>query len=132
MRHRKFAILIVVVLAAVVPAGWTVWRLTNRGDDKRSAAGLLPLADPGAFPAKYRSAARAVADAVVDSGERPSEFFAEVEAGRPDGMIVFHLWHQSAWKPGNRGFVVGNPGGKCRDVLFDPKRGQVVETLAWQ
>lgn len=131
MRHRKFAIRIVVVLVVLVPIGWAVWQLAIRGDDNRMPAELLPLADPGAFPAKYRSAARIVADVVAGAGERPSEFLAEIEAGRPDGVIVFHLWHQSAWKPRNRG-VVGNPGGRCRDVRFDPNRGQVVETLFWQ
>ena len=131
MRRRKLAIVIVVVLAGLVAVGWTVWRFGGRGDGDRPPAGLLPLADPGAFPAEYRPAARAVADAVAGDGERPGEFFAEVEAGRPDGAVVFHLWHRSAWEPGNRG-VPGNPGGKCRDVRFDPSRGQVVETLFWQ
>jgi hypothetical protein len=64
-------------------------------------------------------------------GERPEEFFAEVEVSRANGMLVFHLWHRSAWNPENRG-AVGNPGGKCRDVYFDPRRGEVTQTLFWQ
>jgi hypothetical protein len=131
MRQRKFLLLIVVILAVLVPVGWAVWRLASRGDDSCPPAGLLSLADPGAFPAEYRSAARSVAEAVSGTGERPEEIFAEIEARHSDGMVIFHLWHRSAWEPVNRG-VSGNPGGKCRDVRFDPSRGKVVETLFWQ
>ena len=131
MRRRKFVILIVVVLAALVPLGWAFWRLASRAEEGGPPSGLLPLADAGAFPPQYRSAARAVADAIALGGERSEDFFAEVEVRRSDGMIVFHLWHRSAFEPGNRG-VFGNPGGKCRDVRFDSRRGQVVKIRFWQ
>jgi hypothetical protein len=131
MKRWRLSILIVVMLAGLLFLGWEVWRLTTHGDDEGPPAGLVPLADAGAFPAHRQAAARTVADAVARSGERPEEFFAEIEVARGDGVVVFHLWHRSAWDPENRG-VVGNPGGKCRDLYFDPRRGEVIQTLFWQ
>jgi hypothetical protein len=131
MRRRKFALVIVVVLAVLIPVGWAVWQMANHKDDSLPPAELLCLAEPDAFPAEYRSAARAVADSVTNMDEAPGEFFAEVEPRRADEVVIFHLWHRSAWQPENRG-VLGNPCGKCRDVRFDLRRGQVLETLFWQ
>ena len=131
MKRRWFAVLMVVTLAGLLSAAWGLWRLTRQGEGYGRPAGLLPLSDAGAFAADQQAGARAVADAVVRSGERPEEFFAEVDAGSADGIVVFHLWHRSAWNPENRG-VVGNPGGKCRDVYYDAKRGEVIRTLFWQ
>lgn len=133
MRQRKFAILLIVGFAALVSVAGATWRLARSGEVRRPPAGLLPLADPGAFPDEYRPTARAVADALAGGGERSEEFFAQVEgswAGAA-GVVAFHLWHRSAWEPGNR-TAVGNPGGKCRDVWFDSSREQVVKTLFWQ
>jgi hypothetical protein len=44
---------------------------------------------------------------------------------------MFHLWHESAFLPENRN-VVGNPGGKCRDVWYDPEKRTVVKVFWWQ
>jgi hypothetical protein len=131
MKRWRLSILIVVMLTGLLFLRWEVWRLTTHGDDEGRPAGLVPLADVGAFPADRQAGARAVADAVAQSGERPEEFFAEVEVTPGNGVVVFHLWHRSAWDPVNRG-VVGNPGGKCRDVHFDPRSGEVIQTLFWQ
>ena len=131
MKRRRLAILIVAILAGLLSLGWGLWRLSNHGDNMGPSSALLPLADAGAFPADRRAGARAVADAVARSGEQPEEFFAEVEVRRADGVVVFHLWHRSAWDPENQG-ACGNPGGKCRDVYFDPRLGEVIQTLFWQ
>lgn len=117
------------MLTGLLPLTWWVWWLSSHGDNDGRPAGLLPLADAGAFPAEYQAGALAVADSLTRSGERPEEFFAEVS--HADMLLVFHLWHRSAWEPENRG-VVGNPGGKCRDVYFDPRRGEVTKVLFWQ
>jgi hypothetical protein len=131
MRRRNVAILTIVVLAAIGPTAWAIWSLAGRGDGDGRPPGLLPLADPDTFPEDYRPGAMAVAAAVEGGGDRAGEFFAEVEASGPAGVVVFHLWHRSAWEPENRG-ATGNPGGKCRDIRYDPARGRVVEILFWQ
>jgi hypothetical protein len=64
-------------------------------------------------------------------GESPKEFFAKVESSNGGKVLVFHLWHQSAFESQNRG-VVGNPGGKNRDVWFDVPTGKVVKMLYWR
>jgi hypothetical protein len=130
VKRPRLAILLVVLLAGWLSLGWGVWSLSREEQHNRPPAGLLPLADAGAFPVDRQTAARAVADALARSGEPPEEFFAEVEDGR-DGVVVFHLWHRSAFDPENRGGH-GNPGGKCRDVYFDPSRGEAIRTLFWQ
>jgi len=81
---------------------------------------------PSAFAAKYHEGILAVAAAV----ENPEEFFVEIEEVRGP-VYVFHLWHQSAFLPQNRG-LMGNPGGKCRDVRFDPATRKIVSILFWQ
>jgi hypothetical protein len=131
MKRRRLAVLIVLVFAGSLSLGWRLWWLSNHGDNNGSPAALLPLDAVGEFPADRQAGARAAADAVARSGERPEEFLAEVEVNRVDGVMVFHLWHRSAWDPENQG-ARGNPGGKCRDVYFDPRRGKVIQTLFWQ
>jgi len=80
-----------------------------------------------AFPSAYRDAARAVARHIAS----PSDYFAQVEPQNDGGELVFHLWHKTAFLPQNRGGV-GNPGGKCLDVVYDTKKHKVVHDWAWQ
>ena len=84
-----------------------------------------------AFPVDYRDAARAVATSILKGGENPKEFFAEVDSENDGRVLVFHLWHQSAFEP-QYAVTAGNPGGKCRDVRFDTETGKVTDTLWWQ
>lgn len=90
-----------------------------------------PLTDVDAFAEAHRQAARSVAASLTAHGERPQEFYAEIEAGAGGRVLIFHLWHQSAFEPDNR-HVAGNPGGKCRDVHYDVARREVTATLFWQ
>ena len=90
-----------------------------------------PLLKIAAFPEAYREAARAVAASVSHEGEKPSEFFAEIEPEKGGRILVFHLWHKSAFTRENIGSP-GNPGGKCRDVLYDTKKHRVTQTWGWQ
>jgi hypothetical protein len=89
--------------------------------------GDMRLDDPAAFPVRFREAARAVAASV---GE-PAEYVAQLELDRATDELVFHLWHQDAFRPENKA-MVGNPGGKCRDVRYDRRQKKVVRTLFWQ
>ena len=84
-----------------------------------------------AFAAEYREGARSVAESLEVTGEKAAEFYAEVEPNENGQIVIFHLWHESAFEPRNRG-VVGNPGGKCRDVRYDVGQRKVVQTLFWQ
>lgn len=88
---------------------------------------LSSLAD---FPPDIRQAATSVYESIKAKGEPPEEFRADV---KPDGtnVLVFHLWHESAMYSGNRN-AVGNPGGKCRDVLYDTQSRRVTGTFFWK
>jgi hypothetical protein len=96
----------------------------------RNRLASLPRLDELAQPsASQASIAQAVCLAIRQQGERPDEFFADVKEGA-DGNIVFHLWHRNAF-PLNTN-VVGNPGGKCRDVYFDKSTQRVTKILFWK
>jgi len=89
------------------------------------------LTDSTALMPEHRAAAAAVATYLTQKGENPKEFFANVER-MPNGKeLVFRLWHRTAFEPQNRN-VVGNPGGKNRDVYFDIESGSVSRMLFWQ
>lgn len=94
--------------------------------DPRSV-GDLCLAEPDRFPERLREAVRAVGQSVGAS----AEFWAQIEPDRRTGELVFHLWHQAAFLPANRG-MLGNPGGKCRDVHYSREHKKVTRTLFWQ
>jgi hypothetical protein len=92
---------------------------------------LGPLVGEGENIAKeHREAAKAVAASLRDAGDDPKEFSCQIEASA-EGQLIFHLWHESAFLPENRD-VRGNPGGRCRDVYYDPAQKKVVKTLWWQ
>jgi hypothetical protein len=86
-----------------------------------------PLTQSAAFPQEYREAVLAVARYVGS----PQDFFAEIEPQKGGRELVFHLWHKSAFTPENIG-AAGNPGGKCRDVVYDTKKHKVTQTWWWQ
>jgi hypothetical protein len=92
---------------------------------------LTPLVKVDDFPMSQREAAKAVAASIQASKENPKEFFVRVDAKEDGRLLVFHLWHASAFAPENRG-VKGNPGGKCRDVEYDTKQNKVTQTRAWR
>jgi hypothetical protein len=90
-----------------------------------------PLTDVDAFAAEHRDAVQAVAASLADGGDRPAEFYADLEPEQGGQALVFHLWHESAFEPRNRD-TVGNPGGKCRDVRYDLRQRKVTQTVFWQ
>lgn len=89
------------------------------------------IVDGEKFPAEYRQAAQDVAASLTQGGDDPAAFHAEVEKTEEGQVLVFHLWHESAFLPENRN-VAGNPGGKCRNVWYDVKQNKVIEALFWQ
>jgi hypothetical protein len=110
----------------------------KRFRDRLESEKKLPSpADAEAFPADQREAARAVAAALKAEGEQPSAFHAEVAPEEEGKLLVFHLWHESAFEAKEKaaakgGFIAGNPGGKCRDVYYDTEKKRVTQTLGWQ
>ena len=85
------------------------------------------LGTPTAFPEKYREAVVAAAGAV----KAPHEFYVEIEEKPAEHSVVLHLWHATAFLPENRG-MMGNPGGQCRDIVYDTRARKVVKVLFWQ
>jgi hypothetical protein len=114
------------------PAGQPVYLarkvdwVVDKPVDGRSV-GDLNLGTAEAFPERLRPAVLAVAKSVG----APAEFWAQIEPDRKTGELVFHLWHQDAFLPANRD-LLGNPGGKCRDVFVRRKDNQVTRSLFWQ
>ena len=94
--------------------------------------GCVPLNEVDAFPLAYRKGAQAVISHLHASGESASEFFATVEKGPLlSRRLVFHLWHASAFEGADQ-IAAGNPGGRCRDVVYDLRQDAVVATSWWQ
>jgi hypothetical protein len=67
--------------------------------------------------------------ALAAENEDPREFQAEVE--EKEGMVVFHLRHSSAFAAENIG-AMGNPGGRCRDIVYDVKNRKSSRSIFWQ
>ena len=91
--------------------------------------GAISLVSVEDFAPGLRNAAKAAAAALRATGENPQEFFVEIE--ETADAVVLHLWHEDAFLPENAN-VVGNPGGKCRDMYYDPQTGTITKTLFWQ
>ena len=104
---------------------------SSRPENPKSRIRPPPLVKTSAFPLQYQEAARAVAASLTQAGEDPREFFAEVTPENGRHVLVFHLWHESAFESQSVA-AVGNPGGKCRDVTYDIESRQVTQTLLWK
>jgi hypothetical protein len=91
----------------------------------------IPLVKVDAFAAEHREAVRTVAASLAENGEKAEEFYADVEPKAGGRILLFHLWHESAFEPQNRD-APGNPGGKCRDVEYDVRQRRVSQSLFWQ
>jgi hypothetical protein len=90
-----------------------------------------PLVNVDAFPEAYRGPARTVAKSLAENGERAEEFYVNVEPKEEGQVLIFHLWHESAFEPRNHN-VPGNPGGKCRDARYDVRQRKVTQISFWQ
>lgn len=123
--HKRIQPLLLLVLA-IATGGCSATAPTDRPRSKPT-----PLVNVDAFAAEYREAARSVAASLAEKGEKADEFYADVEPKEDGQILIFHLWHESVFEPQN-GNVVGNPGGKCRDVRYDVRQGKVTQTSFWQ
>lgn len=80
---------------------------------------------------RYQDAASAVAAVLVGEKEEPKEFRVRVEEKHGGKVLVFRLWHDSAFTPENERFI-GNPGGRCRDIEYDVESRKASQSLYWQ
>jgi len=87
------------------------------------------LIDITKFPAEYRVAVETTAMYLKSKGEEPSEFHAS-NITQSSEIIILPLWHESAFKFDKN--VVGNPGGKCRNIEYDTKSKRVIREVFWQ
>ncbi len=88
------------------------------------------LVNGAAFAPEYREARSAVIGFLVQRGEDPLDFFTEVKPSPTTGELVFRLWHADTFVPGVT-TVVGNPGGKNRDVYYDTNGRKVTRMVFW-
>jgi hypothetical protein len=89
------------------------------------------LVNSAAFAPEHREALSAVTRFIVQKGEDPLDFFAEVTQSPNTDELVFRLWHASTFNPQSTK-VIGNPGGKNRDVYYDVKARKVTRMVFWQ
>lgn len=141
-------LLVAALLAAVIV--WATPRYIDLRDAKRNSAARAALevdekklkemleATPlrlSDLASKYRTATTVVSEVLEAERENPDEFRALVE---DDGKcLVFHLWHLSAFEDKREAAakglsVIGNPGGKCRSIEFDPVTGKASRSMFWQ
>jgi hypothetical protein len=80
---------------------------------------------------EYATAVAAVADRLRLEGEDPDVFHADLDVVEDGKVIIFHLWHITAFAPENE-HARGNPGGKCRDIRYDRLTGETSDSLFWQ
>jgi hypothetical protein len=78
----------------------------------------------------YPEAIVEVSRQLRSEGADPKEFRAEIEELNGTELI-FRLWHQSAFLPEHQNSS-GNPGGKCRDIVYDLKSGKASKSQFWQ
>jgi hypothetical protein len=95
------------------------------------AVGARPLTDTTWLKSGLHAAALAVAAELRRIQDDPAEFYATLETRDSGSVVVFHLWHRSAFYPENA-HVDGNPGGKCLDVWYDLQRKVITRRLVWQ
>ena len=93
---------------------------------------LTPLSVPNNFPLEYQKASKAVAAAVAKAGLNPNEYYVAIGANHSDGLLHFELWHRSALKQRDDPNILGDPSGKCRTVLYDPKGERVTKIYGWK
>jgi hypothetical protein len=144
-RRLKLLIVSAGALAAsiLITSSYLVW--TNRYRTQEGLEqGAIPKPHPfepsaprrlHELPEKFRTAADAVAAVLVRERADPREFRAVVSA--ESDSLVFHLWHISAFetkrKAAAQGYsVVGNPGGKCRDIVYHLSKRQASDSRFWQ
>jgi hypothetical protein len=96
-----------------------------------ASVGAIHVTEPDLFPKAYRSVIEVVTSELKKDQEDPSEFYAQIESKTNSEILVIHLWHQAAFKPGAES-MHGNPGGKCRDFYYDTKQERVTKKLWWQ
>lgn len=82
-----------------------------------------------------REAGKAVMAVLVYEKENPREFRVRViERG---ALKIFEIWHISAFevlrKAAAQGHtILGNPGGNCRNIVYDSKTGKASSSEFWQ
>jgi|688.fasta_scaffold354062_2 hypothetical protein len=93
---------------------------------------LPSLTNVAAFAPENQKALPVISEYLSGNGEQPDEFYVEVGYTLPkSGLVGYHLWHISAFSKKYKN-VMGNPGGKCRDVYLDPAQTKVVSISWWQ
>ena len=94
------------------------------------------MGDLDQIPEEYHTAATYVIEELKKDGENPSAFDASL-ALLADEKHVFHLWHRSAYpliKKAQEGgnALLGNPGGKCRNITYDPSQKKIIDKWMWE
>jgi hypothetical protein len=120
---------------------WLVWRNRTIPDselyaekDRARAATIKQMLGPRRrlveLDDRYQEAAKAVAAKLVAEQEDPKEFRATV-VEEDDRFWSFGLWHVSAFKPEYKNSF-GNPGGRCRTIIYDRKNREASSSRLWQ
>ena len=127
--HKKSVLTILIILTILCASLATI----SYGNDKclvtPESVGNIKLGDSAkAFP-NYIKEINAVIEVATLDGEVPNDFYVQIE--RKESEFIFHLWHYSAFKEENCN-MAGNPGGLCRDIVYDIEKQKVTKKLGWQ
>ena len=96
-------------------------------DNKVKRLGLIKITDTTYY---YKDAQIAMTNYLINKKEDPNDFYI------PKNQIInqdtiFTVWHKIALLPESAD-VLGNPGGKCRNLYYDKNKKQVIKGLLWK
>jgi hypothetical protein len=148
--YRVLKIVIVVVAALSVLVGivagsrYLIWKNRYRTNAELFAGANAKNSPVGErrvvfrfqdLPDKYQVAAGAVAEVLVREKHDPKEFRVRVE--EREKQWVFQLWHLSAFAAEREAAamgagILGNPGGKCRNIVYDLESRKASGSGLWQ
>lgn len=112
---------------------WFVWKLQRLTIEDvmiiEEDFKTTKLTELMALPAEFGAAVVAAAGYLKEKNEEPSEFYVS-DITRKGKIIVLPIWHISAFPFKQR--IVGNPGGKSRNLEYNTVTGRITGEFFWQ
>lgn len=91
-------------------------------------SGAISLVEVSKIEVRYQLAAQSAIDYLENKGEKPSEFYLDKPYVEGNELLL-PLWHITGFSEQH---VIGNPGGKNRNLLYDPNTDKILGEQYWQ
>jgi hypothetical protein len=145
----KTIILISVLVFSFGHAGWASSAVNNMKDTCEltpEKVGVKPLIDSLKADTAIVKSIEIVIGILKSEHENASEYYYKTDSlnqldideytrkirnSNLKDIIVFHLWHMSAFEKPHC-HAIGNPGGKCRDIWINSKTKKKLNELMWE